>query len=328
MNGAGWNFSSSGPDPGGRSTAAHTYAEPFRSVATSQLSYRWEDGECLCSVVGDLHGEEDPILTIHPIGVGLAGWFWDRFSRAWQARGLTRPLVHPDLLGCGRSTMPAHPLRPVDWAHQLDALIEGHLRRPVWLLVQGASVPIALELHALRPQKIRGMVLAGPPSWQVMTQQENPALGNLLWNGFFRTPLGTLFYRYARSERFLRSFSEKQLFARPQDVDAEWLAMLKQGSCHLDSRYAVYSFLAGFWRRDYTTLFEALRCPVLALFGEQASGISRRGKREPPSVKATAYGSHLPDATARLLPGRNVLPYEATGPFTEAVEVWIREREA
>jgi pimeloyl-ACP methyl ester carboxylesterase len=279
-------------------------------------------------VVGDLHGEEDPILTIHPIGVGLAGWFWDRFSRAWQARGLPRPLVHPDLLGCGRSSMPAQPLRPLDWAHPLEALIEGHLRRPVWLLVQGASLPIALELHALAPQRIRGMVLAGPPSWQVMTQQENPLLGNLLWKGFFRTPLGTLFYRYARSEGFLRSFSEQQLFARPQDVDAEWLAMLKQGSCPLDSRYAVFSFLAGFWRRDYTTLLEELQCPVLALFGDQASGISRRGNREPPSVKATAYGRRLPEATAFLLPGRNVLPYESTGPFTEAVAVWIREREA
>jgi pimeloyl-ACP methyl ester carboxylesterase len=95
----------------------------------------------------------------------------------------------------------------VDWAHQLDALIEGHLQRPVWLLVQGASLPVALELHALRPGRIRGMVLAGPPSWQVMTQPENQALGDLLWRGFFRTPRGTLFYRYARSERFLRSFS-------------------------------------------------------------------------------------------------------------------------
>ena len=320
MNGAGWNFSSR--------AAAHTYAEPFRSVATSQLSYRWDEGESVCGVVGDLQGEQDPILTIHPIGVGLSGWFWDRFSRAWQARALPRPLVHPDLLGCGRSTMPAHPLRPVNWAHQLDALIEGHLQRPVWLLVQGASLPVALELHALRPGRIRGMVLAGPPSWQVMTQQENQALGAFLWKGFFSTPLGMLFYRYARSERFLRSFSEKQLFARPQDVDAEWLAMLKQGSHDLYSRYAVFSFLAGFWRRDYTALFEALRCPVLALFGEQASGISRRGKREPPSVKAADYGSHLPDATARLLPGRNVLPYEATGPFTEAVAAWILEREA
>jgi len=296
-------------------------------VTSSQLSYRWKDGESVCSVLGDLHGEADPILTIHPIGVGLAGWFWDRFSRAWQDRGQSQPLVHPDLLGCGRSTMPARPLHPLDWAHPLDALIQEHLQRPVWLLVQGASLPIALELHALRPERIRGLVLAGPPSWRVMTQQGNQAVADLLWKGFFFTPLGSLFYRYARSEGFLRSFSEKQLFARLQDVDAEWLAMLKQGSGLLESRYAVFSFLAGFWRQDHTELLEALRCPVLALFGEQASGISRSGKADTPSHKAADYGSRLPEATARLLPGRNVLPYETPGPFAEAVATWIRDQE-
>jgi len=297
-------------------------------VATSLLSYRWNGDKGVCSVEGNLQGPVDPILTVHPIGVGLSGRFWDRFSNAWQARALPHALVHPDLLGCGRSAMPARPLSPVDWAHQLDALIEAHLHRPVWLLVQGASLPVALELQALRPERIRGMVLAGPPSWRVMTQPANQGLCEFLWKGFFLTPLGTLFYRYARSERFLRSFSEKQLFARPQDVDAEWLATLKEGSRNLDSRYAVFSFLAGFWRRDYTPLFQSLRCPVLALFGEQATGISRRGKSDTPSDKAFDYRSRLPQATACILPGRNVLPYEATSSFVEAVSAWIRDLEA
>ena len=48
------------------------------------------------------------------------------------------------------------------------------------------------------------------------------------------------------------------------------------------TRYAVFSFLAGWWRRDYREELQSLHCPVLALFGEHASGISGRGKGDQP----------------------------------------------
>jgi pimeloyl-ACP methyl ester carboxylesterase len=295
---------------------------------TTSLRHEWQGLACHAEVVGDPGGPHDPILSVHPIGVGLSGAFWNRFSRAWRARGRPEPLVHPDLLGCGRSAMPSRLIDTHDWASQLAGLIDHHLPRPVVLLVQGASLPVALELHALRPERIRGMVLAGPPSWQLMTQDTDPALGRLLWRGFFATPMGTLFYRYARREAFLRSFSIRQLFDRAEDVDAEWLDLLQEGSRDLNSRWAVFSFLAGFWRRDHSARLAALPCPVLAVFGERASGISRSGRQDTPATKAADYGERLPAATARLLPGRNVLPWESTGPFTAAVCDWLEQRRA
>ncbi len=301
----------------------HLYSLQNPSLPYQGLPHQWNGHSCHGLLEGDLQVPSAPILSLHPIGVGLSSAFWHRFSRGWRAQGRPEPLVHPDLLGCGRSAMPALAIRPEDWAGQLDALIRRHLQRPVWLLVQGASLPVALELHSLNPERILGMVLAGPPSWRVMTDAADQDRCQLLWNGFFDTPLGTLFYRYARRESFLRSFSVKQLFARSQDVDREWLEMLHQGSRDLNSRYAVFSFLAGFWRRDYSAQLRSLACPVLALFGEQASGISRRGRQDTASIKAADYGDRLADATARLLPGRNVLPYESTDPFVEAVSEWI-----
>jgi pimeloyl-ACP methyl ester carboxylesterase len=285
--------------------------------------HRWSGHDCAFRVEGDPGRGAEPLLTIHPIGVGLSGAFWRRFDAEWDRRGHGRARVHPDLLGCGASAMPRRPILPEDWAAQLAELVRERIRRPVLLLVQGASLPIALELQARLPQEVRGMVLAGPPSWRVMTDPARPWLSRALWHGFFATPAGNLFYRYARTRRFLRSFSERELFDDPAAVDEEWLAMLQEGARDPASRHAVFSFLAGFWRRDWGPRLAALDCPVLALFGEHASGISRSGRRDTPQRKLADYGSHLPDGSARLLPGRNVLPWEAPGPFVQTVMEWI-----
>jgi pimeloyl-ACP methyl ester carboxylesterase len=295
-------------------------------VPRSTFAFDWQGQSCFCRVSGERDlATAEPLLTIHPIGVGLSGAFWQRFTRAWKERGLeeAHPLIHPDLLGCGRSAMPDRPLRPQDWAQPLARLLDQGGGRPVWLLAQGASLPVALELQALRPEAVRGLVLFGPPSWKVMTAQADERLSAALWRGFFHTPLGNLFYRYARTERFLHSFSRKELFARELPVDHEWLTMLREGSRDPASRHAVFSFLAGFWRRDYGPLLRSLPCPVLVLFGEEASGISRRGRGDTPTTKAEDYGRELPRSRVRILPGRNVLPWESTEAVVEEVAAWI-----
>ncbi|MEB3323028.1 MAG: alpha/beta hydrolase [Synechococcaceae cyanobacterium] len=285
--------------------------------------HRWHGFTCAHRVVGDLRGDALPLLTVHPIGVGLSGAFWRRFDGAWERRGLAHPRIHPDLLGCGASALPHRPIHPGDWAAQLASLLEEQVRRPVLLVVQGASFPIAIELHQRLPEAIRAMVLAGPPAWHLITDPADPRRSERLWRWFFDTPAGALFYRYARTRRFLRSFSIRQLFADPADVDEEWLTMLEQGSRSMDTRHAVFSFLAGWWRRDYGAALAELRCPVLALFGERASGIGRGGGKDPPARKVADYASRLPAAEARLLPGRNVLPWEQPEAFADAVAGWM-----
>lgn len=293
--------------------------------AGGRQHYRWEGQHCAYRVIGELDGAVPPLLSLHPIGVGLSGAFWDRFDAVWVRRGLPHPLVHPDLLGCGDSELPSRAIRSEDWAEQIAHLWRQRINRPVVLLVQGASLPIALELSARLPEAVSGMVLAGPPSWRLISEPGNPQLADGLWRWFFSTGAGALFYRYARSPGFLRSFSIKQLFDRPEDVDGEWLSMLQAGSRAMATRYAVFSFLAGWWRRDYSDELQALRCPVLALFGEHASGISGRGKGDSPARKLEDYITHLPAAQGRLLPGRNVLPWEAPEPFVDAVAGWLAE---
>lgn len=135
---------------------------------------------------------------------------------------------------------------------------------------------------------------------------------------FYTLPLGA-------AGGFLRSFSKQELFAHPEEVDEAWLAMLEEGSRDLETCWAVLSFLAGLWRHDYHHQLESLALPVLTLFGEQASGISisRDGRAERPEQKAATYAERLPLADSRLLPGRNVLPWESAEESGRAVISWL-----
>ncbi|MBD0269083.1 MAG: alpha/beta hydrolase [Cyanobacteria bacterium Co-bin8] len=287
--------------------------------------YEWNGYRCAYEVHGPQATAQSALLLIHPIGVGLSRHFWDRFCREWSVQGYPQAIYNPDLLGCGESDMPQVAYTPDDWAAQLQHLIEKVIQRPVVLVVQGALFSVAIRLvQRLEGQNwVRGLVLSGPPGWQLVSQEMSPLLQKLLWNLLFDSPLGRAFYRYARREAFIESFSQRQLFAEAADVDQEWLGTLNQGSADSASRYAVFAFLAGFWRKDYTQAIEQIQQPTLVLFGEAASGIDRASRDTPAQQRLDAYLAHLPKAEGELIVGRNVMPYESTAEFVRATGYWL-----
>ena len=115
----------------------------------------------------------------------------------------------------------------------------------------------------------------------------------------------------------------RQLFAEAEAVDPEWLDFLARGATNLDSRYAVFSFLAGFWREDYSQAISAISEPTLVVFGEKASSISREGISETPQQRLENYLKVLPQGQGCIIPGRNVLPYESTEEFVKVVGDFI-----
>ncbi|MBW4469715.1 MAG: alpha/beta hydrolase [Stenomitos rutilans HA7619-LM2] len=290
--------------------------------------YTWQNYRCAYDRLapnGSAHGL--PLLLIHPIGVGLSRTFWQRFCDEWSRTGQQNPIYNPDLLGCGESAMPSIAYYPSDWAKQLQYFLQTVIQTPVVVVVQGALLPVAIELVHLQPDLIRGLVMSGPPARTLIANTTPTWQQRVSWN-LFDSPLGNGFYRYARRSQFLHSFSTRQLFATAAGVDAEWLAMLRQGSADLDSRHAVFSFLAGFWRQDYTSKLKAIAQPTLIAMGEQASSISRKGKSETPDERLQDYLAHLPHSEGVKLPGRNVLPYESTAAFVEAIVPFIQRLQA
>jgi len=289
--------------------------------------YTWRNYRCAYEVHSPSHPNADkciPLLLIHPIGVGLSRQFWQRFCGEWLKTGRCHPIYNPDLIGCGESDMPHVVYTPTDWAEQLQHFLQTVVKKPVIVVVQGALLTVAISLVSQSAPWIRGLVLAGPPAWAVITEPSSAWQQRLGWN-LLDSPLGNAFYRYARRQQFLSSFSTRQLFADVNSVDAEWLNTLDAGAKNLDSRYAVFSFLAGFWRQNYKEALSVISQPTLVVVGDTASSISQVGKEETPEQRLADYLSCLPKGRGIKVPGRNVLPYESTAQFVAAIAPFIDE---
>ena len=252
-------------------------------TASPSQFYSWQNYRCAYEVHQpiDITHEGVSLLLIHPIGVGLSRQFWQRFCRQWYDACQRNPIYNPDLLGCGESNMPHVAYTPDNWAEQLQCFLQTVVRKPVIVVVQGALLPVAIALVQKQSNLIAKLVLSGPPTWSLMTNKSPEWQQKFVWN-LLDSPFGSAFYRYARTRKFLHSFSTRQLFASENAVDAEWLNTLLAGAENPSSRYAVFSFLAGFWRQDYTNSIASIEQPTLAVMGETASSISQKGKKETP----------------------------------------------
>lgn len=300
-----------------------------RIMVNSVRFYFWQDYRCSYTVSNSQVEASTPLVLIHPIGVGLSRTFWQRFIESWMAQNPDSTIYNPDLLGCGKCDLPAVAYYPADWATQLAYFINTIIKKPVVIVVQGASLPIAIKLtQILEPYWIEKLVLSAPPAWRTITDAAKPRQQKLLWNLLFDSPLGLgkFFYLYARRRQFIESFSIRQLFADAQQVDDSWLDELTEGAKDLQSRYAVFSFLAGFWREDYASDIARITQPTLVVFGEQTSSISREGKTETVRERREKYVSHLPQGHGYIISGRNVLPYESTAEFVEVVSNFLRSQ--
>lgn len=289
-------------------------------------SYTWQTYRCGYGVyfAGETTTPKPPLLLIHPIGVGLGRRFWQPFINQWQGQNRPHTLYAPDLLGCGESEMPRAAYSPKDWAAQLSHFLTEIIQQPTIVVVQGALLPVALRLCE-RPEAsalIRGLVLSGPPAWSLITQPTPAWRQRVNWN-LFDSPLGWGFYQYARRRAFLKSFSIRQLFDRAEDITDDWLTMLDQGSQDMASRHAVFSFLAGFWRQDYRAAIAALQQPTLVVMGETASSIDRTAKTTTGKQRMQAYLDHFSNARGVTIEGRNVLPYESTQAFIQAIVPFV-----
>ncbi len=260
---------------------------------------------------------------IHPVGVGLSSRFWDRFITCWRASDGTTDLLAPDLLGCGRSKHPYQQISPEDWASPLIDLLREHNNGPAILVSQGASLPIALAVLKTAPELVSGLVAISPPSWRILEEPFPTMQAQLLWRLLFQGALGTLFFRYARRRAFLKTFSVKNLFANKEGVDAEWLDSLEEEAANMSTRWATFSFLAGFWRRNWSHQWQDLKQPVWLLFGVEATGIGRSKDWDDAQERIDAYQQQMPNAVSASIRGRNVLPYESTTECVNQLQNWL-----
>lgn len=110
--------------------------------------------------------EARTVLMIHPVGVGIAGWFYKNMMEDGVLR--TCDLVAPDLWGCGGSS-PLDPAKegislPTDWVRDCEAVCRDvRAGQGLVVVAQGGIAPVALQLGYRGKVPVSSVILTSPP---------------------------------------------------------------------------------------------------------------------------------------------------------------------
>ena len=243
-------------------------AAPDASPATILESYKYDgwtltyrtttEDEAETKTNEDYHN----VLLIHPVGIGLASWFWEPFLAALrEKKSKSNPRIRayaPNLIGCGISegSDAWNPdqrgiFLPLGWVKGCEALVnqindrnEGTKTKPQkWTVVtQGGLAPIGVLLAARNPELVETLVLTSPPTWKDMTNAVPPKELERNYS-FLRSPLlGKLAFSILETRGLVEFFSNQFLFT--QECDDTWLDKTEREMC-AEARPPVQNFNAG-----------------------------------------------------------------------------------
>ncbi|OEU18934.1 hypothetical protein FRACYDRAFT_260616 [Fragilariopsis cylindrus CCMP1102] len=264
------------------------------------------------------------ILLIHPVGVGLASWFWGPFLNCinddrdqnnkndenikTMETKKTHSYYAPNLIGCGISegSDAWDPDKrglfiPLGWVRGCEAFMN-HID-------DRGLAPIGILLADRNPKQVRRLVLTSPPTWEDITTAvpENELERNY---NFLRSPiLGKLAFLLLESRKAIEFFSNQFLFS--DKCDNEWLDKTEQES-GVDARPPVQVFNAGMcMNRGLQSELMTLKQSTLIIQGED----DKRQRQE--------YSQNMKHCQLVTLPGQNVVSWEYPKAMANHLENWI-----
>ena len=263
---------------------------------------------------------------IHPVGIGMSSWFWERTKDAFQGPAL----LAPNLIGCGISegSDAWDPderglFVPLDWVKGCEALMEQYFgdNKAPWqgilgkeksytVVAQGGLAPIGVLLAHRNPKAVQQLVLASPPTWKDMTTAvpESELAKNY---NFFRNPIwGNLAFKVLETKKAVSFFSNIFLFSNP--CDDSWIDLAAKESL-VEARAPVAVFNSGFClNKSLEEELLTLRQPTLIVEGQDDT----RERQE--------YSEKMENCEAIRLPGKNVVPWEFPEEFSHALSKAVR----
>lgn len=262
---------------------------------------------------------EGPYLLIHPVGIGLSSWFWEKVLDEWDG-----PAVYaPNLIGCGISegSDPWNPEEqglsfPLGWAQGCETLMQStpsagpfemFRKKSSWTVVsQGGLARVGVTIAARNPESVQALVLASPPTWEEMVTAVPEKELNRNYE-FLKSPiLGKLAFRLLESRGAIEFFSNQFLFSDP--CDTIWLDRAERELGVL-SRPPVMAFNAGFCQhRSLEDELRTLDQRTLILVGAD----DKRQRKK--------YVENMKRCNINIVPGQNVLPWESPMAFMQALK--------
>jgi len=121
-----------------------------------------------------------PLLLLHPVGIGISSWFWQRFVASWAAHphGGSAVIV-PDLLGCGESTWSPTSSEGLAMTESKNLAYESAEELARSLLMPGAYVAqCEALLDAIANYSANGIDRSDHKQWAVLVQVYNLIITN------------------------------------------------------------------------------------------------------------------------------------------------------
>uniref|UniRef100_A0A7S1V0P4 AB hydrolase-1 domain-containing protein n=1 Tax=Grammatophora oceanica TaxID=210454 RepID=A0A7S1V0P4_9STRA len=257
-----------------------------------------------------------PLVCVHPVGIGLSGWFWDKLVEQ------PSPAIYvPDLIGCGASERWEPDVKglafPLGWAQGVETLVNEIVLekrqklfaspRSCVVVVQGGLAPVGVLLAARNPQSVSHLVLTSPPTWRDMTTPIPTAELDRNMNFLTNPVIGPIAFGILESRCAIEFFSNAFLFEHK--CDALWLEQCTK-DLSKGVRPPVTAFNAGLCNhRAFEEELTALPQPALVL-----SGMADKRYKD-----RRDYFGNMKACTLQLLPGQNVLPWESPKEVIDAI---------
>eukprot|EP00562_Extubocellulus_spinifer_P034259 CAMPEP_0178696052 /NCGR_PEP_ID=MMETSP0699-20121125/9200_1 /TAXON_ID=265572 /ORGANISM="Extubocellulus spinifer, Strain CCMP396" /LENGTH=511 /DNA_ID=CAMNT_0020341825 /DNA_START=29 /DNA_END=1564 /DNA_ORIENTATION=- len=279
-------------DPRNRRTSEEVSGSSASSLRRGELLRFIYDFDELVVGNGTSSEPTNAVMLIHPIGVGIGRWYYDRLMESLhdQYGDMERRVVFlsPDLLGSGTACAPITesgddlmklPLLNIsDWSEQVEALMADYETKSEakgysidsWSIVaNGGCSPIALKVakdgvqgDALFKGKVTNVIISAPPRLQFFLRGNDPekvkksyrTLSGILGNMFW-------WYSLRRNGKFVQKFSEKNLVGMPENLGDDWTpnCVATARICGGRSRYSTFAFLAGTLQDGCSDSLEGLK---------------------------------------------------------------------
>lgn len=270
---------------------------------------------------------ESIVIFIHPVGIGMNSWFWERVMNEWTDDS-SYTLMAPDLIGCGMSNGgdawdPSQKALsfPLGWVQGIEPLLpimssEQQRNPTVTVVVQGGLAPVGVLLAARNPNVIQNLILCSPPTYQDMiTPVPEVELQRNLYFLLENTWISNSAFRLLESDWAVRFFSNLFLFDTKSQpaCDDDWMDRIRSTASPA-LRIPVAIFNAGFcnhrsWEEELVTLSQR----TLILSGAK----DQRSRQDYVTAMKHCVWNQWPTT------GCNVLPWEDPVQVCRAIQDFI-----
>lgn len=264
----------------GAETAPEAVAEPSSLASTaSALDRRVRlAGFGNIAYRAPLAGKRGPVIVlVHGIFAGSTHRSYNELLPLLDAADAR--VYTLDLPGTGDSDSPkrAYSLAVLD--QFVETFLDQVVREPATLVAESLLTQSALQVAALRPDRVKSLVLLSPTGVVNLASPPSRESGNLFDLVYNNDLVGLLFYSALLSDPSLRFFLERT-FADRSKVTEALLDEYRLARGKLNQRWISFAFVAGQLHRRFADVAPAVAVPVLALFGKQAESPGPVGRAD------------------------------------------------